>query len=107
MPRLLDEVLAVLERHGVTRFYVDFDLDVLDRAYAPACPASMPGGLAPHHLQEAAHLLGAHPRVAAVDLTEVDAAADVAGTTVRCMASVFLGFCGGLVLRSHAVAAGV
>jgi formiminoglutamase len=99
MPRLLDEVLAVLERHGVRRLYVDLDLDVLDRAFAPACPASMPGGLAPHHLQEAAHLLGADPRVAAVDLTEVDAAADLAGTTVRCMASVFLAFCGGMVQR--------
>ena len=105
MPRLLDEVLAVLERHGVRRLYVDVDLDVLDRAYAPACPASMPGGLAPHHLQEAAHLLGADPRVAAVDLTEVDAAADVAGATVRCMASVFLAFCGGLVDRARGVAA--
>ena len=99
MPRLLDDVLAVLERHGVERLYVDLDMDVLDRAYAPACPASMPGGLAPHQLQEAAHLLGADSRVVAVDLTEVDAAADVAGTTVRCMASVFLAFCAGLVRR--------
>jgi len=88
MPRLLDEVLDALERHGVRRLYVDIDMDVLDRAFAPACPASMPGGLAPHHLQEAAHLLGADPRVRAVDLTEVDAAADVAGGTVRCMGSV-------------------
>ena len=58
----------------------------------------MPGGLAPH-LQEAAHLLGADPRVAAVDLTEVAAAADLAGTRVRCMASVFLSFCSALVQR--------
>jgi hypothetical protein len=57
----------------------------------------MPGGLAPH-LQEAAHLVGADPRVAAVDLTEV-AAADLAGTRVRCMASVFLSFCSALVQR--------
>ncbi len=105
MPRLLDEVLAMLERHGARRVYVDIDMDVLDRAYAPGCPASMPGGLAPHHLQEAAHLLGADPRVAAVDLTEVDAAADLAGTTVRCMASVFLAFCSGLVQRRRALSA--
>jgi len=107
MPKLLDEVLVVLERHGASRIYVDIDLDVLDRAYAPACPASMPGGLAPHQLQEAARRLGVHPRVAAVDLTEVDAAADIAGTTLRCMASVFLSFCSGLVLRSRAAASGV
>ncbi|HEX3605364.1 MAG TPA: arginase family protein [Candidatus Dormibacteraeota bacterium] len=99
MTRLLDEVLAVLERNGVRRLHADIDMDVLDRAFAPACPASMPGGLAPHHLQEAAHLLGGDPRVAGVDLCEVDAAADVAGTTVRCMASVLLAFCSGLVQR--------
>jgi formiminoglutamase len=105
MPRLLDEVLDVLERHGARRLYVDIDMDVLDRGFAPACPASMPGGLAPHQLQEAAHLLGAEPRVIAVDLTEVDAAADVAGVTVRCMASIFLAFCSGMVQRRRAIAA--
>jgi len=105
MPRLLDEVLDVLERHGARRIHVDIDMDVLDRAFAPACPASMPGGLAPHHLQEAAQLLGASPRVRGVDLTEVDAAADVAGATVRCMGSVFLAFCSGMVQRRRAIAA--
>ena len=105
MPRVLDEVLDVLERRGARRFYIDIDMDVLDRAYAPACPASMPGGLAPDQLQEAAHLLGADPRVRGVDLTEVDAAADVAGTTVRCMGSVFLAFCAGLVQRRRGVTA--
>jgi formiminoglutamase len=105
MPRLLDEVLDVLERHGARRVYVDIDMDVLDRAFAPACPASMPGGLAPHHLQDAAHLLGADPRIVGVDLTEVDAAADVAGATVRCMGSVFLAFCSGMVQRRRGLAA--
>ncbi|HKC78021.1 MAG TPA: agmatinase family protein, partial [Gaiellaceae bacterium] len=99
MPRVLDEVLEALERHGMRRLYVDIDLDVLDRAFAPACPASMPGGLTPDQLQEAAHLLGADPRVRGVDLTEVDAAADVAGGTVRCMGSVFLAFCSGVLQR--------
>jgi formiminoglutamase len=105
MPRVIDEVLDVLERHGARRIYVDVDIDVLDRAYAPACPASMPGGLTPDQLQDAAHLLGADPRVRGVDLTEVDAAADVAGTTVRCMGSVFLAFCAGLVQRRRDLAA--
>ena len=105
MPRVLDEVLDVLDRQGVRRLYVDIDMDVLDRAFAPACPASMPGGLDPAQLQEAAHLLGADPRVRGVDLTEVDAAADIAGATVRCMGSVFLAFCAGLVQRRRGVAA--
>ena len=96
---VLDSALSVLERSDATRFYVDVDLDVLDRAFAPACPASMPGGLRPVDLQEAAYVFGADPRVTALDLTEVDAAADVAGMTVRTMCAVFLSFCAGLCYR--------
>jgi formiminoglutamase len=96
---VLDSALSALERNDATRFYVDFDLDVLDRAFAPACPASMPGGLRPVDLQEAAYVLGTDPRIAVADLTEVDAAADVAGMTVRTMAAVFLAFCAGVCHR--------
>lgn len=84
---------------GAERIYADLDIDVLDRAFAPACPASMPGGLHPAELQEAAFRLGADPRVVAVDITEVDAAADIAGATVRAAASVLLAFCAGLATR--------
>lgn len=96
---VLDSALTALERCGATRFYVDVDMDVLDRAYAPACPASMPGGLTPADLQEAAFVLGTDARIAAIDFTEVDAAADVAGITVRTMCSVFLAFCAGVSHR--------
>jgi len=95
----LDSALAALERSGAERVYVDVDLDVLDRAFAPACPASMPGGLRPVDLEEAAYMLGADPRVRALDLCEVDAAADVAGMTVRTMCAVFLAFCSGVAHR--------
>jgi formiminoglutamase len=93
---VLDSALTALERSGAERIYVDVDMDVLDRAYAPACPASMPGGLTPADLQEAAFVLGTDARVVAVDFTEVDADADVAGITVRTMCSVFLAFCAGV-----------
>jgi arginase family enzyme len=96
---VLDSALTALERCGATRLHVDVDMDVLDRAYAPACPASMPGGLTPADLQEAAFVLGTDPRVRGLDLTEVDAAADVAGVTVRAMCSVFLAFCAGTCHR--------
>lgn len=97
----LDSALSALERSGMERLYVDVDLDVLDRAFAPACPASMPGGLRPGDLQEAAYMLGGDVRVRALDLTEVDAGADVAGTTVRTMCAVFLSFCAGVLHRRH------
>jgi formiminoglutamase len=96
---VLDSALTALERSGASRVYVDVDMDVLDRAYAPACPASMPGGLSPADLQEAAFVLGNDPRVAAVDFTEVDASADIAGMTVRAMCAVFLSYCAGVAHR--------
>ena len=99
MAQVIDGVLAALDRAGALRLLVDMDLDVLDRAFAPACPASMPGGLAPSHLQEAAFILGRDPRVQGVDFVEVDASADRDGTTLRTMASVFLAFCSGLCER--------
>jgi formiminoglutamase len=96
---VLDSALTALERCGAERVYVDLDLDVLDRAFAPACPASMPGGLSPADLQEAAFVLGTDARIVAVDFTEVDAQADVGGITVRTMCSVFLAYCAGVCHR--------
>jgi len=56
--------------------HVDLDVDVCDRAVAPGCPASVPGGISAYELRSAARAAGAHPAVTSVDITEVDAAAD-------------------------------
>lgn len=93
--------LALLIANGVERVYVDFDIDVVDRAFAPACPASLPGGMQPDDLLRAAHLLGTDPHVVAADLCEVDANADVNGMTVRLMAATFLNFCCGIATRAR------
>jgi formiminoglutamase len=79
--------------------YVDLDLDVCDRAVAPGCPASLPGGLAAHELLEAAFLAGADRRVRGIDVTEVDATADPDDRTVRLAAMALLEACAGLALR--------
>jgi formiminoglutamase len=71
--------LADLKSEGVTDIYADIDIDVLDRAFAPADPA-----------------------VRVVDFVEVDAAADVAGITMRVTAAAFLAFCSGLTKRLRA-----
>jgi formiminoglutamase len=97
--------LAALTEAGVDRVYVDFDVDVVDRAFAPACPASLPGGLRPEQLLRAAFLLGLYPIVAAADLTEVDANADVNGMTIRLMAAAFVSFCGGFASRAQVLRA--
>ena len=99
MTRTVERALAELRAAEVTDVYVDIDIDVADRAFAPACPASMPGGLRPPEIQQAAFLLGADPMVRAVDFVEVDAGADVNDMTVRLMASVFLSFCAGVASR--------
>ena len=101
MDAVIASTLSLLVARGAERVYVDFDIDVIDRAFAPACPASLPGGMQPEDLFRAAHLLGADPHVVAADLCEVDANADVNGVTLRLMAATFLKFCSGLVTRAR------
>jgi formiminoglutamase len=52
--------------------YVDFDIDVIDRSQWPASPGARPGGVSVHDFFDAARVIGAHPKVRAVDLTEYD-----------------------------------
>jgi arginase family enzyme len=76
--------------------YVDLDVDVVDRAFAPGCPGSRPGGLQPWELLDAAVEAGRHAAVRAVDVVEVDATADPTGVTVdlaaMCLLSAAAGF---------------
>ena len=80
--------------------YVDLDLDACDRSVAPACPASLPGGLSAADVLTAAYVAGADPRVRAIDITEVDATRDVEdGRTVRLAAMCLLEIAAGLAMR--------
>jgi arginase family enzyme len=79
--------------------YFDLDVDVLDRAFAPACPGARPGGLLPHEAARAAFLAGQHPKVAAMDLVEVDPEKDVNGATALAAAQFLLSFACGVVAR--------
>ena len=80
---VLSDVLADLSSRA-TGIYADIDVDVCDRSVAPGCPASAPGGLSADELRQAAFVLGSHASVQAIDITEVDAQADVADLrTVR------------------------
>lgn len=79
--------------------YVDVDMDVLDRAFAPGCPGARPGGMTPRQLATAARLAGTHPSVVAADFVEVDVTRDVAETTVMAMATTFLAFASGIASR--------
>jgi formiminoglutamase len=101
IPEVVGSALSLLRGRGVERVYVDIDIDVVDRAFAPACPASLPGGMMPDELLGAAFLLGAAGEVAAADICEVDANADVNGMTVRLAAATFVTFCSGVASRTQ------
>jgi len=80
--------------------YVDFDIDVLDRAFAPAAPGSRPGGITPAELRTAARLCGANPKVLIADLVEIDPERDVAGGTVSAACMCLLAFASGCCCES-------
>jgi formiminoglutamase len=96
---VMNEALE-LAASGGGPVHVDFDVDVCDRSVAPACPASVPGGIAAHELRAAARAAGAHPSVESIDLVEVDATADASdGRTVRLVALCVLEAAAGLSSR--------
>ena len=57
--------------------YVDFDIDVIDRSQWPASPGARPGGVSVQDFFDATRVIGAHPKVRAVDLTEYDPSLDI------------------------------
>lgn len=80
--------------------HLDVDVDVCDRSVAPACPASVPGGLAAWELRALVREAARDPRVRSADLVEIDATADAAdGRTVRLAALCVLEFLAGVTDR--------
>jgi arginase family enzyme len=96
VPALLDDLAA-----RCRYVYVDIDLDVLDRAFAPACPGARPGGATPRQLLDAAFAAGAHPQVRAVDIVELDPLADVAHITTDTAALALLNVAAGYGARTQ------
>lgn len=93
-------LIAALESLSVLdAIYVDLDVDVLDRAFAPACPGARPGGLMPWMLRRAARICGAHTKVCAMDIVEVDPTKDIADVTCLAAASFLLAFASGVATR--------
>jgi len=79
--------------------YVDVDVDVLDRAHAPACPGARPGGMSIRDLAEGVRRCARHPKVTAMDFVEVDAEADRDGLTLDAMAHLLLSAVAGYAER--------
>jgi formiminoglutamase len=97
--KVMREALDIAGEGGRPVF-VDLDVDVCDRSVAPGCPASAPGGISADELRRIAFVAGADPRVAGIDITEVDATADAPdGRTVRLAALLVLEAAAGLAVR--------
>ncbi len=92
---LVEEAIALLSGR-CDRLYVDFDIDVLDRAQCPGAPGARPGGMAVDEFFAAARVIGACPAAAAVDLTEFDPSLDLSDITAltagRWLAELLAGF---------------
>ncbi|MFJ6550641.1 agmatinase family protein [Microbacterium sp. NPDC091676] len=100
---IADVVAEAVEIAGAgeaARVHLDIDVDVCDRAVAPGCPASVPGGLAAWELRALTRAVAADRRVASADIAEVDATADAEdGRTVRLAALCVLELLAGLAAR--------
>jgi len=76
--------------------YVDFDIDVIDRAQMPSAPGARMGGVSARDFFAAARSIAAHPKVRCVDLVEFDPSMDVqaigALTAARWLAEILAGF---------------
>jgi len=92
---------VALGRLGATckSIYVDVDIDVLDRVFAPACPGARPGGLSVRQLADGVARCAAHHSVTAMDFVEVDAAADIDHQTLDVTAHVMLSAIAGFATR--------
>jgi formiminoglutamase len=82
--------------------FVDFDVDVCDRAEAPGCPSAAPGGISADELRQFAFALASDPRVRGIDITEIDATIDMTDQrTVRLAALLILEAAAGLASRER------
>ena len=80
--------------------HVDFDVDVCDRAFVPACPASAPGGISAFELRTFANLVTRSSNVRSIDITEIDATMDAPDQrTIRLGALLILEAAKGLLAR--------
>lgn len=99
MPEIVSKALDVAGMQG-REIYVDVDVDVCDRSVAPACPASLPGGISADELRHGVRLIASDKRVRAIDITEINAAIDAGDQrTVRLAALLVLEAAAGLASR--------
>jgi len=79
-------------REKVDAIYISVDMDVLDQAFAPGCPAIGPGGMDSMTLLDAISLLANEDKVQGMDIVEIDPTIDFRDMTSRIAAHIILTF---------------
>lgn len=79
--------------------YVSFDVDVMDQAFAPGCPAIGTGGMQPWDAMDALYRLGTVPQIHALDFVCIDPTIDFRNATSRMVVQFMLSFLSGLAIR--------
>ncbi|MEW4282105.1 formimidoylglutamase [Priestia koreensis] len=86
---VMQNILHEVEQKA-DHLYVSLDMDVLDQAYAPGCPAAAPGGMSSSVLIEALSLIARSPLFSGIDLVEVDPTVDFRSMTSKLSAYMVL-----------------
>ncbi|WP_096154872.1 formimidoylglutamase [Bacillus sp. FJAT-45066] len=95
MENVIFQAINILQEN-VDYIYISVDMDVLDQAYAPGCPAIGPGGLTSEQLLQAVHMLSGLENVQAIDIVEIDPTIDFRDMTSRVAVHVILEFLRGI-----------
>ncbi|MFC7370128.1 formimidoylglutamase [Fictibacillus iocasae] len=88
---ILEESVTRLRR-SCDVLYVSLDMDVLDQAFAPGCPAIGPGGMNSDTLIEGMVWLAKHGNVKGLDIVEIDPTLDFRHMTSRLAAYILMQF---------------
>jgi formiminoglutamase len=88
---------------GTDVIYVSVDIDCLAYPWAIGTSAATAEGLSAWQLLEGVYACGLDPKVAALDLVEIDPSRDVKDLTCRTGCSILLTFLAGLHRRPHSV----
>ncbi|ASS75364.1 formimidoylglutamase [Tumebacillus algifaecis] len=98
METILTQALEIAG-DGTDVLYVSFDVDVIDQAFAPGCPAIGTGGMNPWDAMDALYHLGTLPQVQGLDFVCIDPTVDVRNVTSRLAVQFMLTFLAGVSQR--------
>ncbi len=90
---------AATDTDGV---YISFDIDCIDRAFAPGTSVPNASGFHPSEVMDAVYELAVQTPALAFDISEVSPPLDCTGATADVAAQLVLNFMAGIVARSKA-----